>query len=102
MVRRFDTDQHVTPFLKALNTLRREATRQDEYTHHMATIIVMVDQYAESALGNRISSGSSRCASARRAAVMRSSHERDLNGMAEWNPVSLGIGLRDVPLGSSE
>jgi hypothetical protein len=53
MVRRFDTDQHVTPFLKALNTLRREATRQGEFTEHVATIIAMVDQYAESAMGDR-------------------------------------------------
>jgi hypothetical protein len=53
VVRRFDTDPHVTPFLKALNTLRREATRQRAFTEHVATIIAMVDQYAESAMGDR-------------------------------------------------
>jgi hypothetical protein len=44
VVRRFDTDQHVTPFLKALDTLRREATRQGEFPEHVATIIALVDQ----------------------------------------------------------
>jgi hypothetical protein len=53
VVRRFDRDPHVTPFLKALNTLRREATRQRAFTEHVATIIAMVDQYAESAMGDR-------------------------------------------------
>jgi hypothetical protein len=52
-VRQFDTDQHVTPFLKALNTLRHEATRQGEFTERMATIVAMVDQCAESAMGDR-------------------------------------------------
>lgn len=31
MVRRFDTGQHTTPFLRALDTLRREASRQVEH-----------------------------------------------------------------------
>jgi hypothetical protein len=53
MVRRFDTDQHTTPFLKALDTLRREASRQGESPEHIATIIAMIDQYAETATGDR-------------------------------------------------
>jgi len=53
VVRRFDTDQRVTPFLKALNTLRRQATRQGEFPEHVGTIIAMIDRYAESAMGDR-------------------------------------------------
>jgi hypothetical protein len=53
MVRRFNTDQHTTPFLKALDTLRREASRQGEHPEHVATIIAMIDQYAETACGDR-------------------------------------------------
>lgn len=53
MVRRFDTDPNVTPFLRALDTLRREASRQGEHPQHVATIIAMIDQYAESATGSR-------------------------------------------------
>jgi hypothetical protein len=53
VVKRFDTDQHTTPFLRALDTLRREASRQGAYPEHVATIIAMIDQYAESAMGDR-------------------------------------------------
>jgi hypothetical protein len=53
VVRRFDTDQHATPFLKALDTVCREATRQGEFTEHVATIVSKIDRYAESALGDR-------------------------------------------------
>jgi hypothetical protein len=53
VVRRFDTDPDATPFLRALDTLRREASRQGEHTEHVATIVAMIDQYAESALGDR-------------------------------------------------
>ena len=52
-MRRFDTDTNVTPFLRALDTLRREASRQGEFPEHVATIIAMIDQYAESAMGER-------------------------------------------------
>jgi hypothetical protein len=51
--KRFDTDDYVTPFLKALNTLPRQATRQGEFPEHVGTIIAMIDQYAESAMGDR-------------------------------------------------
>jgi hypothetical protein len=50
---RFSTDAHQSPFLKSLDNLRREAVRQGEYPEHVATIIAMVDQYAEAACGNR-------------------------------------------------
>jgi hypothetical protein len=53
MVRRFDTDPNLTPFLRALNTLRQEASRQGQFSEHVATIIAMVDQYAEAAMGDR-------------------------------------------------
>jgi hypothetical protein len=53
VVRRFDTDTNVTPFLKALDTLRREGSRQGQFPEHVATIIAMINQYAESALGDR-------------------------------------------------
>lgn len=53
VVRRFDTDPNVTPFLRALDTVRREASRHGEFPEHVATIIAMIDQYAESAMGDR-------------------------------------------------
>jgi hypothetical protein len=53
VVRRFGTDPNVTPFLRALDTVRREASRQREFPEHVATIIAMIDQYAESAMGDR-------------------------------------------------
>jgi len=53
MVRRFDTDQHTTPFLKALDTLRREASRQGEHLEHVAAIVMMIDQYCEAAVRDR-------------------------------------------------
>jgi hypothetical protein len=53
VVKRFDTDPNVTPFLKALNTLRQQASRQGQHPEHVATIIAMIDQYAESATGDR-------------------------------------------------
>jgi hypothetical protein len=53
VMRRFDTDPNVTPFLRALEALRREALRQEGFPEHVATIIAMIDQYAESAMGDR-------------------------------------------------
>jgi hypothetical protein len=60
MVSRFDTDPHGTPFLKALDTLRRKASRQGEFPEHVATIIAMIDQYAESAIATGVTSAISR------------------------------------------
>ena len=51
--RRFDTDPNVTPFLRALDTLQREASRQREFPEHVDTIVAMIDQYAEAAVGDR-------------------------------------------------
>ena len=53
MVRRFETDPDVLRFLRALNALRREALQQVEWREHVGTIIAMIDQYAESAIGDR-------------------------------------------------
>jgi len=53
MVKRIGTEPHKTPFLMALDTLRREASRQSKFPEHVATIIAMIDQYAESATGDR-------------------------------------------------
>jgi hypothetical protein len=39
MVRRFDTDPEVTPFLRAMDTLRREAS--GEHREHVSTIIAV-------------------------------------------------------------
>lgn len=52
-MRRFDTDPNVTPFLQALDALRRTASRQGHLPEHVATIVAMIDQYAEAALGDR-------------------------------------------------
>lgn len=52
-MKRFDNDPQVTPFLRALDILRREASRQGDHREHVATIIAMIDQYAESAMGDR-------------------------------------------------
>lgn len=53
VARRFDTDPNVTPFLKALDSLRKEASRQGEFLEHVDTIVAMIDQYAEAAIGDR-------------------------------------------------
>jgi hypothetical protein len=52
-VRRFDTDPSVTPFLRALDALRRAASRQSDLPEHVATILACIDQYAEAATGDR-------------------------------------------------
>jgi hypothetical protein len=52
VVRRFDPD--TTPFLRALDTLRRVTTRQGEHREHVTTIIATIDQYAEAAVGDRL------------------------------------------------
>nr|WP_183117557.1 hypothetical protein [Bradyrhizobium diazoefficiens] len=49
----FDTDPDAPPFLKALEELRRQATRQGFLHHHVQAIVYAIDQYAEAATGNR-------------------------------------------------
>jgi hypothetical protein len=41
------------PWIKALGEVRRLATREGWRYQHVQAIIVAIDQYAESALGNR-------------------------------------------------
>jgi hypothetical protein len=41
------------PWIKALAEVRRRATREGYCYHHVQAIIVSIDQYAETALGNR-------------------------------------------------
>jgi hypothetical protein len=41
------------PWIKALAEVRHQACREGWCYHHVQAIIVAIDQYAESALGNR-------------------------------------------------
>jgi hypothetical protein len=52
-VRWFDDEKEHPAFLKALEQVRRQATREDWCYHHVQAIIVAIDQYAEAATGNR-------------------------------------------------
>jgi hypothetical protein len=52
-MRWFDEEQEPSPFLKALEEVRRMATREGWRYQHVQTIIVAIDQYAEAATGNR-------------------------------------------------
>jgi hypothetical protein len=49
----FDEELNPTPFLKALEEVRRMATREGWRHQHAQAIIVAIDQYAEAATGNR-------------------------------------------------
>ena len=53
LARWFDDETNPTPFLKALEELRRLATREGWRYQHVQAIIVEIDQYAEAATGNR-------------------------------------------------
>ncbi len=53
MVRWFGDETDHPPFLKALEDVRRQATREGWCYHHVQAIIVSIDQYAEAATGNR-------------------------------------------------
>ena len=53
-MRWFDEEQEPpSPFLKALEEVRRMATREGWRYQHVQAIIVAIDQYAEAATGNR-------------------------------------------------
>ena len=63
----FDDERELSPFLIALEDVRRRATREGWCYAHVQAIIVAIDQYAEAAPGNReyflnkpVSIGSSR------------------------------------------
>jgi hypothetical protein len=49
----FDDKADNPPFLKALDEVRRRATREGYCHQHVPAIIVSIDQYAEAATGNR-------------------------------------------------
>jgi hypothetical protein len=49
----FDANADNPPWIKALAEVRHLATREGYRYTHVHAIIVSIDQYAESALGNR-------------------------------------------------
>ena len=49
----FDDERELSPFLIALEDVRRKATREGWCYAHVQAIIVAIDQYAEAATGNR-------------------------------------------------
>ena len=49
----FDDEREPSPFLRALEEVRRMATREGWRYQHVQAIIVAIDQYAEAATGNR-------------------------------------------------
>lgn len=51
--RYFSDEPDLSPFLKALDDVRRKATREEWCRAHVEAIIVAIDQYAEAATGNR-------------------------------------------------
>ena len=51
--RYFSDEPDLSPFLKALNETRRQATREGYCYPHVQAIMVAIDQYAEAATGNR-------------------------------------------------
>jgi hypothetical protein len=52
-LRWFDDETDPPPFLKALEQVRSQATREGWCYHHVQAIMVSIDQYAEAATGNR-------------------------------------------------
>ncbi|KJC60066.1 hypothetical protein UP10_15460 [Bradyrhizobium sp. LTSPM299] len=49
----YDDNADNPPWIKALAEVRHRATREGWCYQHVQAIIVAIDQYAESALGNR-------------------------------------------------
>ena len=49
----YDHDADNPPWIKALADVRRMGTREGYCFHHVQTIMLAIDQYAETALGNR-------------------------------------------------
>jgi hypothetical protein len=52
VVQWYDDDADTTPWFKALEDVRRKATREGHCYQHVQAIIVAIDQYAEAATGN--------------------------------------------------
>ena len=53
VVQWFDDDADNTPWFKALEDVRRKATREGHCYQPVQALIVAIDQYAEAATGNR-------------------------------------------------
>lgn len=53
VVQWFDDDVENTPWFKALEDVRRKASREGHCYQHVQALIVAIDQYAEAATGNR-------------------------------------------------
>jgi hypothetical protein len=53
MARYLADEPKLSPFLKALFEVRRQATREGYCYQQVQAIIVSIDQYAEAATGNR-------------------------------------------------
>jgi hypothetical protein len=51
--RSFSDEPDLSPFLKALDDVRRKAAREGWCYWHVQAIIVAIDQHAEAATGNR-------------------------------------------------
>lgn len=49
----FDDSSNNTPWMTAVEDVRRKATREGYCFQHVQAIIVAIDQYAEAATGNR-------------------------------------------------
>jgi hypothetical protein len=49
----YDDNAENPPWIRALAEVRRHATREGYCYQHVQAIIVSIDQYAETALGNR-------------------------------------------------
>jgi hypothetical protein len=52
-MRYFADEPELSPFLAALNDVRRKAMREGYCYWHIQAIMVAIDQYAEAATGNR-------------------------------------------------
>jgi hypothetical protein len=54
MVKRYFSDgANITPFLNALDEVRRIGVHEAWCYHHVQAILIAIDQYAEAATGNR-------------------------------------------------
>jgi hypothetical protein len=49
----YDPNADHSPWIKALADVRHMGTRESYCFHHVQAIMLTIDQYAESALGNR-------------------------------------------------
>jgi len=49
----YDANANNLPWIKALAEVRHRGTREGYCYHHVQAIMLAIDQYAETALGNR-------------------------------------------------